>query len=48
MEQLSRKPTWLPTLELNRDITNIDKFTMNDVKLVNYNPLPTIKAAMAV
>ncbi len=48
MEQLSRKPTWLPTLELNRDITNIDDFTMNDVKLVNYNPQPTIKAAMAL
>ena len=48
MEQLSRKPTWLPTLELNRDITDIDKFTMDDVKLVNYNPQPTIKAAMAL
>ena len=47
-EQMSREPTKLPTLELNRDITDIDKFTMNDIKLVNYNPQPTIKAPMAV
>jgi len=47
-EQLKRKPTWLPTLKLNRDITDIDKFTMNDIELVNYNPQPTIKAPMAV
>ena len=36
MEQLSRKPTWLPTLKLNSDITNIDDFTMYDIELVNY------------
>ena len=35
MEQLSRKPTWLPTLKLNRDITDINDFTMNDIELVN-------------
>ena len=47
-EQMSREPTKLPILELNRDITDIDKFTMDDIKLVNYNPQPTIKAPMAV
>ncbi len=47
-EQMSREPTKLPTLELNRDITDIDKFTMDDIKLVDYDPQPTIKAPMAV
>jgi thymidylate synthase len=47
-EQLSREPLVLPTVELNTDITEITKFTMQDVKLVDYNCYATIKAPMAV
>jgi len=47
-EQLSRVPLVLPTIELNTDITDITKFTMEDVKLVDYNCYATIKAPMAV
>ena len=47
-EQLSRVPLVLPTIDLNKDITDITKFTMKDVKLVDYNCYATIKAPMAV
>jgi thymidylate synthase len=47
-EQLSREPFPLPTLWLNPDITCIDDFTMDDIRLENYQFHPTIKAKMAV
>ena len=47
-EQLKRKPTTRPRLKLNRDITDIDDFRMDDIELLDYNPQPTIKAPMAV
>lgn len=48
-EQLSRKPDKkLPQLKLNKKIKNIDDFTIEDIKLVEYNPQATIKAEMAV
>jgi thymidylate synthase len=47
-EQLSRIPKSLPTLWLNPDIKSIDGFTMDDIKLENYNPMESIKAEMAV
>ncbi len=47
-EQLSREPLPLPQLWLNPDIKSIDKFTMEDVKLVDYNSHGPIKAEMAV
>lgn len=47
-EQLTRTPLTLPKLELNSLITEIDKFTMNDVSLINYQFHPPIKAVMAV
>ena len=47
-EQLSRTPGELPTLWVNPEITSIFDFTMDDVKLENYNPQKTIKAAMIV
>jgi thymidylate synthase len=47
-EQLTRKPYDLPTLWLNPEIKDIDKFTMDDIKLENYQFHPTIKAPMAV
>ncbi len=47
-EQLAREPMPSPTLWLNPEITDIDKFTMDDIKLENYESHPSIKAPMAV
>jgi len=47
-EQLTREAYPNPTLWLNSEIKDIDKFTMNDVQLVNYESHGTIKANMAV
>ena len=47
-EQLSREPLTLPTLWLNPDITDITKFTMDDIKLIDYTSHSAIKAPMAV
>ena len=47
-EQLSREEYPLPTLKLNMDIKDIDKFFMDDIVLVDYKSHGTIKAEMAV
>lgn len=47
-EQLSRTPLHLSKLELNQDIDVITDFTMDDIKLVNYESYESIKAPMAV
>jgi thymidylate synthase len=46
LEQLSRTPIQLPTLEIaNKDY---DKLAIDDFKLKNYDPYPVIKREMAV
>lgn len=47
-EQLSRHPMPMPTLWLNPEIKNIFDFTMNDIKLVDYNSYDKINFKMAV
>jgi thymidylate synthase len=47
-EQLSREPMPAPILWLDSGIKDIDKFTMESVKLENYNSHGTIRAEMAV
>lgn len=47
-EQLERSPMDPPSLWLNPEIKNIDDFTMDDIKIINYKSHPTIKAPMAV
>lgn len=46
--QLTREPKPLPQIKLNPKITSIDDFTYDDIKLVNYDPYPRIKAPVAV
>jgi thymidylate synthase len=47
-EQLSRVPLTLPVLRLDPTIGDIDKFTMDDIFLENYESHPPIAAPMAV
>lgn len=47
-EQLTRKEYPLPTLYVNPDIDDINKFTVNDIKLENYVSHGQLKASMAV
>lgn len=46
--QISREPRQLPTLELNPNITNIFDFTIDDIKILNYDPHPAIKGEVSV
>jgi len=47
-EQLSREAFPPPTLWLNPDVKNINSFTMDDIKLIDYQSHGQIKAPMAV
>ena len=49
-EQLTRDPFKynLPTLSLNKEITNIDDFKFEDIKILNYESYPSIKAPLSV
>lgn len=46
-EQLSREPFPLPSLWLNPEVNDIDKFTMDDIKLINYQSHTAIKIPFA-
>lgn len=47
-EQLSREPRPLPKLWLNPEIKNIFDFTIDDVKVLDYDPYPAIKGKVSV
>jgi thymidylate synthase len=47
-EQLRRPEYPMPTLKLNPEIKDIEKFTMGDIELVGYQSHDSIKAKMAV
>lgn len=47
-EQLTREPYPLPKLWLNPLITDIEKFTMDDIKLIDYKSHGQLKVPMAV
>jgi len=46
-EQLTRKPMPFPSVRLNPRIDDIDRFTLEDIELVNYQSHPSIKAEIA-
>ncbi len=47
-EQLSRTPRALPTLKLNPAVTDLFAFRFEDISIEGYDPLPAIKAPVAV
>lgn len=46
--QLSRELRPLPTMKINPDVKSIFDFKIEDFELINYDPHPHIKAAVAV
>jgi len=46
--QLSREQRPLPTLWLNPEVMDLFAFTYDDIKVLNYDPHPAIKAPVAV
>lgn len=47
-EQLSREPQPLPKLWLNPGVKDLFQFTSDDIKILDYNPLPKIKYPISV
>ena len=47
-EQLTREPLPAPRLWLNPEVTDITQFTMDDIRLNDYQSLSSISASMAV
>ena len=46
--QLSRTPKSLPTMKMNPEIKDLFAFTFEDFELVDYDPYPLIKGAVAI
>ncbi len=46
--QLTRTPRALPKMKINPNVENITDFKFEDFELVDYNPYPAIKGAVAV
>ena len=46
--QLSRTPRSLPTMKINPEIKDLFEFTFEDFELIDYNPHPLIKGAVAI
>jgi thymidylate synthase len=46
--QLSRTPKSLPTMKMNPEIKDLFAFTFEDFELVDYDPYPIIKGAVAI
>ncbi|MBR4461114.1 MAG: thymidylate synthase [Erysipelotrichaceae bacterium] len=47
-EQLAREPKALPKLWLNPEVKDIFAFTMDDIKVLDYDPWPPIKGKVSV
>ena len=46
--QLEREPRHLPTMKINPEVNSIFDFKYEDFELLNYEPHPHIKGAVAV
>ena len=47
-EQLTREPKALPSMIINPEVKDIFGFKYEDFNLVNYDPMPHIKAAVSI
>jgi thymidylate synthase len=47
-EQLARTPRALPKLVLNPDVRSLFDFRFEDIRIVDYDPYPAIRAPVAV
>ena len=47
-ENLERIPRPFPKLIIKKELDNIENFSWEDIKLIDYNPYPNIKVLMAV
>lgn len=47
-EQLQRSPRELPTMRINPEVKDLFAFRFEDFELVDYDPMPHIKAAVSV
>ncbi len=47
-QQLLRTPRALPSLHLNPEVKDLFAFTFDDIRIDHYDPLPAIKAPVAV
>ena len=47
-EQLKRTPKKAPTLWLNPEKEHLEDFDVDDIKVIDYDPAPAIKAPVAV
>lgn len=47
-EQLSRTPTAPPQMRINKEVTSLFDFTIDDFELIGYDAQPAIKAPVAV
>src|SRR6185503_17705513 len=45
-EQLKREPKVFPKIELDSAVKNIEDFTPDKVKLIDYDPYPSLKAEL--
>lgn len=48
LEQLERSPRELPTMKINKSVTDLFKFEFQDFELQGYEPDPAIRAPVAV
>ena len=46
--QLTRTPRSLPTMRINPEVKDLFAFTYDDFELLDYNPHPLIKGAVAI
>lgn len=46
--QMERKPRPFPTLNIKREVNDINDFKFEDFELVEYNPHPKVPMDMAV
>ena len=46
--QLTRTPKTLPTMKINPNIKDLFEFTFDDFELIDYDPYPLIKGAVAI